>query len=39
LFNGYYFDYQLAALAQNPGFINTTEMNYIAKGGKPPIPA
>lgn len=38
LFNGYYFDFQLAALSQNSAFINTAEMLYAQKGGKAPLP-
>lgn len=28
LFNGYYFDYQLAALSQSQAFINTSEVLF-----------
>jgi hypothetical protein len=38
LFNGYYFDYQLAALSQNSAFINTSEVLFAQKGGKAPLP-
>jgi hypothetical protein len=37
LFNGYYFDYQLAALSQNQAFINTDAV-FANNGGKPPAP-
>jgi hypothetical protein len=37
LFNGYYYDYQLAAMSQGNAFINTTEIaNPI--NSKPPTP-
>ena len=38
LFNGYYYDYQLAALSQNQAFINTQEILFAQKGGKVPQP-
>jgi len=38
LFNGYYFDYQLAAMSQNSAFISTSEQAYAQNGGKAPKP-
>lgn len=38
LFNGYYFDYQLAAISQNQGFINTSEIMFAQGNGKAPTP-
>ena len=38
LFNGYYFDYQLAALSPSSGFIDVGEVAYQASGAKVPKP-
>ena len=35
LFNGYYYDYQLAALSQNQAIINTQELLFTQKGKVP----
>ncbi len=40
LFNGYYFDYQMAALKPTSDLmLNEMEIAYAQKGGKPPTPS
>ena len=38
LFNGYYFDYQLAAMSHTQGFLNSSEANYASGNTKVPVP-
>ena len=38
LFNGYYYDYQLAALQNSGGLINTAELGLVAKVSKTSAP-